>query len=128
MLVTMGNYGKTPAFVGTVAVGTCPEERLNEEPRWNSAIRFGGYVVPYSPDVRHLLRSNVVFEAPVIGDVVFGRIWYRDVFGSYWSSGFALYAQTGLPAVAGHDEYWEERSERDLGPTVHPPFVDRPAD
>jgi hypothetical protein len=125
MLVTMGNYGKTPAFIGTVAVGTCPEEQLEEmkdRPKWKD-LRFKGYILPYNPDVKNPLRSDVLIQAPAIGDVVFGRIWYRDVFNKYHSSGFALYAQDGLPAVPGHDEYWKECEECDLGPTTHPPFV-----
>jgi hypothetical protein len=66
MLVTMSNYGKTPAFIGTVAVGICPEERLNERPKWNAAIRFAGHVLPYHPDVRNPLKSDIVFDFPII--------------------------------------------------------------
>jgi hypothetical protein len=51
------------------------------------------------------------------GDVIVGRIWYRDIFNQCHSNGFVLRLNAdGLPGVKGHNELWKDREESDLGP------------
>lgn len=112
LVVTINNYGKTPTFIGTVAIGTCPREHLGKPRTWEK-YEWKGYALPAPSQ----LVSDVDCEYKA-GDVVIGRIWYRDIFNQCHSTGFALHMNQGkgLPAVPGHDEYWQEREEKDLGP------------
>jgi hypothetical protein len=113
LVVTINNYGKTPAFIGTVAVATSDKLRPKFKGPWHRQ-EWKGYVLP-APT--HNLVSDVgcAYEKDKI---IFGRIWYRDIFQRCHSCGFALHMREGLPAVAGHDAYWEDRDEPDLGPAV----------
>jgi hypothetical protein len=112
LVVTINNYGKTPAFVGTVAIGTSPWAALDKFSTWKN-YKWKGYALPapsqFTSDVDCPYRA---------GEIVYGRIWYRDIFNKCHSAGFALvmHATEGLPAVPGHEEYWQEREENDLGP------------
>ena len=108
--VTINNYGKTPAFIGTVAIAVCNESELASPPPW-ADMKWEGYVLP-APTKSY--PSDVTCQRAK--KIVFGRIWYRDIFGDCYSCGFALWSETGLNAVAGHDEYWEDRPECNLGP------------
>jgi hypothetical protein len=54
------------------------------------------------------------------GRVIYGRIWYRDIFKQCHSADFILRILGGgqTIAVANRDAYWEDRDERDLGPAA----------
>jgi hypothetical protein len=112
-VVTINNYGKTPAFIGTLAVASYDRLRPKFNGPWHRQ-EWKGYVLP-APT--HNLVSDVDFTYEN-NKIIFGRIWYRDIFQKCHSCGFALHMRDGLPAVAGHDEYWEDRDEPDLGPAV----------
>jgi hypothetical protein len=118
MFVTMNNYGKTPAFIGTITVSTCREDDLPAVPQYETGV-FRGYVLATNTDHEKAFCSDVscIWDLQS-GQVVFGRIWYRDIFDDCHSSGFILHLRDGLPGVAGHDPYWEDRDERDLGPAA----------
>jgi hypothetical protein len=47
--------------------------------------------------------------------VIFGRIWYRDIFRECFSVGFVL-DTNNLTAVGDQDTYWEERIEKSIRP------------
>jgi len=38
--------------------------------------------------------------------VLYGRFWYRDIFGDEHESGFLLHIRPGGAAVAGFPKYW----------------------
>jgi hypothetical protein len=113
LVVTINNYGKTPAFIGTVAVATCDKLEPKFSGPWQRQ-EWKGYVLP-APTHDLLSDVDCNYEKDKI---IFGRIWYRDIFMKCHSCGFALYMREGLPAVPGHDAYWEDRDEPDLGPAA----------
>jgi hypothetical protein len=113
--LTINNYGKTPAFVGTVIIGMIEAGTpVPKKPVYAGKGEFAGAVV--KPDVT--LRFSITRPCVPDGRVVYGRIYYRDIFNKCHSSGFALRALSGMPAAQAPDAYWEDRDEPDLGPAV----------
>lgn len=114
--LTIDNYGKTPAFVGTVIIGMIEAgSPVPEKPVYAEKGEFAGYVV--KPNVT--LQSFLITRPCVPdGRIVYGRIYYRDIFNKCHSSGFALKALSGMPAAQVPAAYWEDRDELDLGPAV----------
>jgi hypothetical protein len=78
LCLTINNYGKTPAFVGTVIIGMIEAGTpVPEKPVYAGKGEFAGAVV--KPDVT--LRSFLITRPCVPdGRVVYGRIYYRDIF------------------------------------------------
>jgi len=85
ILITAGNYGRTPAFLKKITVGLCP--------------MTDGPLPPYPPfqtceDVLYPNYSrkdvDVFFRLPISGNedqICYGRIIYNDIFGrEHWSS------------------------------------------
>jgi hypothetical protein len=113
--VTINNYGKTPASIGTVAATICAEGELDSFPGWEVnewrghafSKQWKGYV--FGQVSGQLIDVIFPFEA---GKVIAGRIWYRDVFKKRYSIGFLLKTDD-LTAVGGRKAFWEEREERD---------------
>jgi hypothetical protein len=117
--VTVDNYGKTPAFIGTIWANIVPENELPDTPVYAPPEfgRFGGQML--KPDTSGhpvVIRQWDVIE----GRVIYGRIWYRDIFKQCHSGGFILriLGPGQTIAVASRDAYWEDRPEPDLGPSV----------
>jgi hypothetical protein len=118
LVVTINNYGKTPASIGTVAATICEEAELSSFPGWgvnewdgHSFVKeWKGYVFGQVDGQ----RTDVVlpFQA---GKVIAGRIWYRDIFNRRYSVGFALKTDD-LTAVGNREPFWEERKEKNLRP------------
>jgi hypothetical protein len=114
--LTINNYGKTPAFVGTVIIGMIEAGTpVPEKPVYAGKGEFAGAVV--KPDVT-LRFFSITRPCVPDGRVVYGRIYYRDIFNKCHSSGFALRALSGMPAAQAPDAYWEDRDEPDLGPAA----------
>jgi hypothetical protein len=114
--LTINNYGKTPAFVGTVIIGMIKAgSPVPEKPVYAEKGEFAGAVV--KPDV---MLHFFLITRPCVPDgrIVYGRIYYRDIFNKCHSSGFALRALSGMPAAQVPAAYWEDRDEPDLGPAV----------
>jgi hypothetical protein len=109
LVVTINNYGKTPAFIGTIAATICKEEELTNFPGWQVK-DWKGYV--FGPMPSQL--SDIVFPYEK-GKVIVGRIWYRDIFKKCYSVGFVLNTDD-LAAVGSHESYWEEREEKNIRP------------
>jgi hypothetical protein len=109
LIITINNYGKTPAFIGNVAATICKKEELTNFPGWK-VNEWKGYV--FGPGTNQL--SDIMFEDQ-LGKVIVGRIWYRDIFQKYYSVGFALNTDD-LTAVGDHESYWEERRETNIRP------------
>jgi hypothetical protein len=115
--VTLDNYGKTPAFIGTIWANIVPENELPDTPVYAPPEfgRFGGQML--KPDTSG--HPVVIRQWDVIGGrVIYGRIWYRDIFKQCHSAGFILriLGPGRTIAVANRDAYWEDRPEPDLGP------------
>jgi hypothetical protein len=117
--VTVDNYGKTPAFIGTIWANIVPESELPDTPVYDPPEFgwFGGQML--KPDTSGhpvVTRQWDVIE----GRVIYGRIWYRDIFKQCHSAGFILriLGPGQTIAVANRDAYWEDRDERDLGPAA----------
>lgn len=129
--VTIDNYGKTPAFIGTIWAKTVPEDELPDTPVYDPPEFgwFGGQMLkPQTSGHPTVVRLWDVVE----GRVIYGRIWYRDIFKQCHSAGFILRIIIRGPgqtiAVANRDAYWEDRDERDLGPAARDPAaVSEPA-
>ena len=117
--VTVDNYGKTPAFIGTIWANILPENELPNTPVYDPPEfgRFGGQML--KPGTSG--HPAVVRLWDGIGDrVIYGRIWYRDIFKQCHSAGFILriLGPGQTIAVANRDAYWEDRDELDLGPAA----------
>jgi hypothetical protein len=114
LVVTINNYGKTPASIGTVAATICEEGELDLFPGWKvkdwpGHAFFGGWKGYVLGQIgRQKIDVGFPFEA---GKVIAGRIWYRDIFKKQYSVGFLLKTDT-LTAV-GRRPFWEEREESD---------------
>jgi hypothetical protein len=113
--VCINNYGKTPAFVGTVIVEMIePDRPVPQKPEYAEKGEFAGYVL--QPNVT--VGSSIYRPCSEDGRLVYGRIYYRDIFNKCHSNGFALRATSGMPAAQVPDAYWEDREEPDLGPAA----------
>jgi hypothetical protein len=127
--VTIDNYGKTPAFIGTIWAKIVPQDELPDTPVYDPPEFgwFGGQMLkPQTSGHPTVVRLWDVVE----GRVIYGRIWYRDIFKQCHSAGFILRIRGPgqTIAVANRDAYWEDRDERDLGPAARDPAaVSEPA-
>lgn len=114
LVVTINNYGKTRAFIGTVAATICEEGELDSFPGWGVTAweghpfikKWTGYV--FGQIAGQLIDVAFPFEA---GKVIAGRIWYRDVFKNEYSVGFLL--KTDDLRAISRKSFWEEREEKD---------------
>jgi hypothetical protein len=117
--VTVDNYGKTPAFIGTIWANIVPEDELPDTPVYDSPEFgwFGGQML--KPDTSGHPVVTRVWDV-IEGRVIYGRIWYRDIFKQCHSAGFILriLGPGRTIAVANRDAYWEDRREPDLGPAA----------
>jgi hypothetical protein len=109
LVVTVNNYGKTPAFIGTIAATICEKYQLTNFPGWKIK-DWKGYV--FGP--AHAQLTDVIFPHEQ-GKVIVGRIWYRNIFNKCYSVGFVLNTDD-LTAVGDHESYWKEREEKDIRP------------
>jgi hypothetical protein len=92
----VNNYGKTPAFIGTVIIQMIERNaQVPEKPEYAEKGGFASYVL--QPNVT--LETSFVFPCPADGRLVYGRIYYRDIFNKFHSNGFALRALSGMPAA-----------------------------
>ena len=120
--ITVDNYGKTPAFIGTIWANIVPEDELPDTPVYDQPEFgwFGGQMLkPQTSGHPTVVRLWDVVE----GRVIYGRIWYRDIFKQCHSAGFILriLGPGRTIAVANRDAYWEDRDEPDLGPAAGEP-------
>jgi hypothetical protein len=115
LVITLNNYGASPAFIGTIAATICKRSDLDVAgpPEWQIK-QWKGYVFGAVAG-----QATDVVLRPQFDKVIIGRIWYRDIFKSCHSAGFALEIN-GLRAV-GKSSYWEERDEDNLGPAEPKP-------
>lgn len=89
LVVTVDNHGKTPAFISDIAVASCALNELPPVPEYTSARRFAGLRV--SPGTIGL-RTQFRFEFQNVGGkLIYGRVFYSDIFRGEHSSGFVLH-------------------------------------
>ena len=114
LVVTINNYGGTPATIGTVAATICEERELDNFPGWIVNDWLGH---PFSKRWKGYVFGEVsgqqtdVFFPFQPNKVILGRIWYRDIFKTGRSVGFLL--KTDDLAAIGRKAFWEEREEKD---------------
>src|SRR5262249_29744408 len=86
--VTVDNYGKTPAFIGTIWAKIVPENELPDTPVYDPPEfgRFGGQTL--KPDTSGHFAGVTRLLDVIEGRVIYGRIWYRDIFKECHSAGF----------------------------------------
>jgi hypothetical protein len=111
---TQGNYGKTPAFVEKIAVAHCLEKDLPARPQY---INFFDVNEPLIPGAMGLPINRVEHTFPLMnGQIYYGRIYYRDIFGdSHYSSFIYRFDVNGRHEPVGigdtkgmvHADYWK---------------------
>jgi len=115
LVVTINNYGKTRATIGTVAATICDQTELDSFLGWEVSNwpdhpfvkEWKGYV--FGQTAGRQIDVVFPFEA---GKVIAGRIWFTDIFKKQYSIGFLLKTDD-LTAVGGRKSFWEEREEKD---------------
>jgi hypothetical protein len=114
LVVTINNYGRTPATIGTVAATICEEGELDTFPGWSvNAWPGHPFVKQWKGYVFGEVRGQQIdirFPFPP-KKVITGRIWYRDIFKTGRFVGFLL--DTDNLLAIGRKEFWEEREEKD---------------
>jgi hypothetical protein len=99
LLITVDNHGKTPAFISDIAVALCPTNELPAIPEYLSAKRFADLRV--SPGTVGL-RTQFQFDFQQAGGkLVYGRIYYTDIFREEHSSGFILQVLSSTTGAFG---------------------------
>jgi hypothetical protein len=116
-MITINNYGKTPAFIGIVTANIRLRSELPAKPEYPTGV-FGGYMLqPNTPGFKTGLLCGWDGSSD---NVIYGRVYYRDIFKKCYSCGFALEVSgpyQGL-AVDGLEQYWEDRKEADVRPAT----------
>jgi len=93
-LLTVDNYGKTPARVIHIEVGFCNSASIPPTPNYTITQLFNG-VIP--PGKEGALTGITFTRAQVTGDCIFGRFHYWDIFRERMRhSGFILHIMPGL--------------------------------
>jgi len=92
LVVTVDNYGKTPAYVSHIAVGICSEEHLPKPDvlpaYYEERKMFVNLNVP--PGKSGLLTPHRYNFSEAQDNLVHGGFYYTDIFGDSHSSGFIL--------------------------------------
>jgi hypothetical protein len=111
--VDVNNFGKTPGEVIRIKFGNCDIGWLNGQlkPTWSGAKDWPEWIAPGRQS-----RPTVFFDIPRSDGklVVYGRIYYRDIFRHGHSCGFLLLVKsdgTAEPIAAPTPPYTEDRDE-----------------
>jgi hypothetical protein len=88
LIVTVDNHGKTPAFISEIAMTVCEVGALPGAPEYETAKRLANLNV--SPGTVGLRTQFVSDFKEAGGKLVYGRVYYTDIFRSPHSSGFIL--------------------------------------
>jgi hypothetical protein len=88
--VALDNHGKTAGYIDDVAISSCIPEELPKPADLDADYKrskweMGVSIPPDGTDVRVPKRFEL---RAVKGHVVYGRVYYRDIFGGSHSSGF----------------------------------------
>jgi len=87
LILTVNNYGKTPGLLIEYAVGFCSQTDIPRTPEYSVRQKFHDWIPPISEMIRPI--HNI--ELPPIRDpLIYGRFWFRDIWGGHHSIGFIL--------------------------------------
>lgn len=94
----VGNYGRTSAFVSRI----CMEVRSRDNgvppiPVYTNRVYFGLNLYPGQPPVGARVQVN---KRGISNPFVYGRVWYKDVFGDRHSEGFIYVVNSDGTTVA----------------------------
>lgn len=103
----VGNYGKTPAIVKKICVEVCERSELPEMPNYSRTELVNLPLYPgQSPQSSRITnRTRKGIKDPV----VYGRVWYKDIFNNEHSSGFIydVDKEGGTHAIEAPPSYTE---------------------
>src|SRR6266571_3673308 len=105
--MTIQNFGRTPGFVTAIRWGLCPKENFGDDFKVNEVMRYPSLCLPskvtiqipprvddpFPPNGNPVINSRVKLDgerSDYVGQVFFGRIDYKDVFGDTHHSTFKL--------------------------------------
>jgi hypothetical protein len=84
--LTVNNYGKTPGLLTEYAVGFCSRTNIPPTPQYNIRERFHDWI----PPIPEMIRPIRIIEFTQPDPLIYGRFWFRDVWGADHSIGFVL--------------------------------------
>jgi hypothetical protein len=92
LVITVDNYGKTPAYVSHIAWSVCPVSELPKPADLpvdyeRSKMLVQMNVKPGAEGLQTMLRREF---SECAGKIVYGRFYYTDIFSEPHSSGFIL--------------------------------------
>jgi len=100
------NYGRTPAEITGICVEICPADSLPTSPNYSNKVPYWAYpfLAPTLRDTSY--RKDKSIEG-VNDPIVYGRVWYKDIFEMEHSSGFIYKVTTDgrIFAVMASPEY-----------------------
>jgi hypothetical protein len=82
--IHMNNHGMTPAELMEIAIGFCDSTKIPLEPTYNPE-PFHDWLGPGTQS-RPMLWRKIPTDRPA--SAIYGRLYYRDIFGLNRSSGF----------------------------------------
>lgn len=86
LALTVNNYGKTPGRLTEFAVGFCPRDNIPSTPQYSVRQRHHDWIRP-DPKANWLIG---MFQITQRDPLIFGRLWFRDVWEEPHSIGFVL--------------------------------------
>jgi hypothetical protein len=92
LLITVDNYGKTPAYVSHIAYSICAAEELPEPVNLARDYERSKMLVNFNvgPGTAGMRTNQRREFSQAAGKIVYGRFYYTDIFGDQHSSGFIL--------------------------------------
>jgi hypothetical protein len=84
--LTVNNYGKTPGLLIEYAVGFCSRTNIPPTPQYSLRQHYHDWIPPI-PEMIKPIRV-IAFAQP--DPLIYGRFWFRDIWGATHSIGFVL--------------------------------------
>jgi len=101
--IVLDNNGKTAAFVDEIAVVTCGVEMLTPKPDYRKSERLAD--ISLSPGAREIPTFRFDMRT-VAGKIVYGRVYYTDIYKQRHSSGFIRHILSSMAtSVEAAPEY-----------------------
>ena len=82
----VGNYGKTPAIVNEICIEICERSALPENPDYRRKELVGLPLYPGQPPQWSRVKNRT--RKDIKDPIVYGRVWYQDIFHDSHTSGF----------------------------------------
>jgi hypothetical protein len=86
LILTVNNYGKTPGLLTKFAVGFCSRTNIPPTPQYSVVENYHDWIRPDPQGTWQIRTIDFKQRDPLI----FGRFWFRDVWGDSHSIGFVL--------------------------------------